>query len=108
MEEEVEEEQEVEEEEKEKEEVDEEKEEEVESSELSADDQEGKALDVSSSFSAEQEVSIPALLAVIKRKVPETSQSQEEEVCPHSILSLLVWVETEISVLWEGLTDISI
>lgn len=70
-----------------------EEEEEVETSELSADNQEEKALDVSSTSSAEQEVSIPALLAVIGRKVPETSQSQEE-VGPHSILSLLFGTET--------------
>lgn len=66
----------------------EEEEEEVESSEqsvLSADNQEEKAPDLSSASSAEQGVSVPALLAVIGRNNPEASQSQQE-VEPHSIL----------------------
>lgn len=70
-------------------------EEKVESSELSADNQEGKALDESSTSSAEQEVSIPSLLAAIGNKVPEMPQSQEE-VERHSILSLLLGSETFI------------
>lgn len=52
---------------------------------LSADNQEEKSLDRSRASSAEQEVSVPALLAVIGRNNPEASQSQEE-VEPHSVL----------------------
>ncbi|XP_075875620.1 sperm flagellar protein 2-like [Nelusetta ayraudi] len=73
-------------------------EEEVETSELSADNQEEKALDVSSTSSAEQEVSIPALLAVIGRKVPETSQSQEE----------LVQIFAELNCGWEDSIPFSV
>lgn len=62
-----------------------EEEEGVKSSELSADNQEEKALDVWSTISAEQEVSIPALLAVIRGKFPETAAIQEE-VRPFAIL----------------------
>lgn len=65
---------------------------EVESSEqsvLSADNQEEKALDLSSTSSAEQEVSVPALLAVIGRNNPEASQIQDE-VELHSVLNLLL------------------
>lgn len=65
-----------------------EEEKEMESSEqsvLRAENQEEKALDLSRASSAEQEVSVPALLTVIGRNNPEAAYSLEQ-VEPLSIL----------------------